>query len=739
MPAPVALFVYKRPGHTKATLDALARNTLAPQTNLFIYSDGLKNDIDREGVESVREIVREVSGFASVTLIERHENMGLAQSIITGVTELLEKYENIIVLEDDLVTAKNFLSYMNKALEHYRQDQYAFSVTGHTFPEKFLRIPGDYPYDTYAGYRCSSWSWGIWRDRWQRIDWEMNYFTNFSQDPEAQEKFNRGGQDMVSSLRMQYKGETDSWAIRFCYAHHANKMRCIYPTRTLVKNIGLDYSGTHSVPNPRFLHSSLEDEWLPGRFCSASKVDAEICKRFHAVFDPPAQHFVQLALYKITGFTHILFGKVRNLRSTIARWFNFSGWDVDLLFVNTHQKSGGAARAAYRTFCGLREYFPGARYLTLFREDQDPGVIGLAENSIRGAIARLLINFDETPLRAYPNKLNTFFTPAIHPNPLRRRLNHFRPKLAHLHWVGFGLLRVEEIGKLNCPVVWTLHDAWAFTGGCHYMGNCQSYQRQCGNCPQLGSLRADDLSNELMRRKVHAFANLDLTIVTPSRWLGEMASKSSLFCGRRIEVIPNGLDTETFKPIDRSAARNYFGVNNDHPVILFGAHWLSDPRKGGEILCKTLAILDMQCTLLTFGEGKLNLENAPLVTVRALGSFSDDASLALVYSAADVFLCPSREDNLPNTVAEALACGTPCVAFDINGLPDMIEHQKTGWLAKPFDTVDLAAGIKWLLTHADQDTLRQAAREKAVSDYSIAVMTARYSALYSELLGRSSA
>jgi len=562
----------------------------------------------------------------------------------------------------------------------------------------------------------------------------MTYYTHFSQDAEVQEKFNRGGQDMAASLRMQYKGEIDSWAIRFCYAHHAHEMRCIYPTKTLVKNIGLDHSGTHSTPNPRFQHSSLDDSWCPRKFCSASELDPRIVKEFRSIFDPPSPPFLQLTILKIKNIARIALRKTRTLVSIAGSLINLSGKKVDLLFVNTYQKNGGAARAAYRIFCALREHFPSARYLTLFKQDWDLGVIGLFDTSIRGAIAKQLIEFDQIPLRSYPDKQNSFFSPAVYPNPMRIRLTHFRPKLAHLHWVGNGLLRVEEIGKLNCPVVWTLHDAWAFTGGCHYTGDCQLYKQQCGNCPQLGSLRMNDLSHTLMQRKLRAFASLDLTIVTPSRWLGEMAAKSSLFSGRRIEVIPNGLDTDAFKPIDRRTARNYFGIDNNHPVILFGTHWLSDPRKGGDLLCKALSILGMQCTLLTFGEGKLQVEILPMVTIRSLGHFSDNASLALAYSVADVFLCPSREDNLPNTVAEALACGTPCVAFDIGGLSEMIEHQKTGWLAKPFDPVDLAAGIKWLLTHAHPEHLRNAAREKAMADYSITTMTARYSTLYSEIL-----
>jgi glycosyltransferase involved in cell wall biosynthesis len=734
MLAPVALFTYKRPDHTQATLDALALNTLAAQTHLYVFSDGAKHDSDSVAVRSVRNLVRGVSGFASVTLVERGNNLGLATSIISGVTELLDQHDSIIVLEDDLVTSENFLAFMNESLVHYRNDPCAFSVTGHTFPEEFLPIPNDYPFDTYAGYRCSSWSWGTWRDRWQRVDWDMRYFSAFCADQHAQFAFNRGGQDMTAMLRLQHEGEIDSWAIRFCHAHCANEMRCIYPTRTLVINIGLDNSGTHSGPNPRFSHRSLDESWQPKAFCPARETEPRIAASFRAIFDPPPMSFAQLVRHKTKRFGDLVRRMASEVGSTIESLFTPSVQAVGVLIINTNHKHGGAARAAYRAFCGIRERYSNARYLTLFKEDCEPGVIGVLRKSVKGLIAQRLVALDQIPLRAYPRRQKSFFSPAVHANFLRARLSRFRPELAHLHWVGNSLLRVEEIARLSCPVVWTLHDTWAFTGGCHYTGTCEGYQQQCGNCPQLGSARSDDLSRSLMQRKARAYAELNLTIVTPSRWLGDLASKSSLFAGRRIEVIPNGLDTTTFKPIDQRTARDNLGISNDHPVILFGTQALSDPRKGGDLLCEALALLQTPCTLLTFGEGALPLGNAPLVTVRSLGNLTDDAGLAMSYSAADVFACPSREDNLPNTVAEALACGTPCVAFDINGLPDMIEHKKTGWLAKAFDPVELAEGMKWLMTHACSDQLRNAAREKAVAEYSMEVMTERYARLYAELL-----
>lgn len=287
MPIPVAVFTYKRATHAKATFDALASNSLAPHTDLFIFSDGPKSSEDASAVEDVRTLIREVRGFASVTRIERPSNMGLAQSIISGVSELLERFEAIIVLEDDLVTTGNFLSYMNDALHHYRSDASAFSVTGHTFPAEYLSIPTSYPYDTYAAYRCSSWSWGTWRNRWARVDWGMGYFDNFSHDNEAQIEFNRGGRDMTDMLRLQHHGQIDSWAIRFCYAHFANQMHCIYPIKTLVKNIGLDDSGTHTSYDPRFFHRTLDAAWRPKRWSPASRLDPEIMKRFRAIWDDP--------------------------------------------------------------------------------------------------------------------------------------------------------------------------------------------------------------------------------------------------------------------------------------------------------------------------------------------------------------------------------------------------------------------------------------------------------------------
>jgi Glycosyl transferase family 2 len=295
MPVPVALFVYNRPRHTRATLEALARNTLASQTDLHVFSDGAKGQSDRQAVAEVRRMVRNPPGFASVRVVERPVNTGLANSIITGVSAMLASHHTVIVLEDDLVSSPHFLGYMNAALEHYRSDPRVFSVTGYVYPPEQIKVPPDYPYDTFPGYRCSSWGWGTWGDRWRRVRWDMDYFDSFSKDTDAQEEFNRGGQDMSVLLRLQYEKKVDSWAIRFCYAHFTNNMRCIYPVKSLIRNIGLDDTGTHSS-DARYSGGSLDRSWLPKVFSPTESEDPRVTENFRAIFDPTKnQGFMRLA------------------------------------------------------------------------------------------------------------------------------------------------------------------------------------------------------------------------------------------------------------------------------------------------------------------------------------------------------------------------------------------------------------------------------------------------------------
>jgi hypothetical protein len=254
--SPIALFVYNRPEHTRRTVESLAKNELAPQSDLFVFADGAKNENAKAAIQAVREYAQTIRGFRSVTIAKRERNFGLADSVIGGVTQVCAMFGRAIVVEDDLLTAPNFLGFMNEALERYKHEARIFSVSGFNFPIDSLE---DYPYDAFCSYRSSSWGWGTWQDRWMKADWAMRDFGDFIVDHQQQERFNRGGEDLTPMLARQMAGHLSSWAIRWEYAHFKNEAFALFPITSMVYNIGLDGSGVHcrgDTVNQKSLSSS---------------------------------------------------------------------------------------------------------------------------------------------------------------------------------------------------------------------------------------------------------------------------------------------------------------------------------------------------------------------------------------------------------------------------------------------------------------------------------------------------
>ena len=245
-PAPIVVFVYNRPVHTAEMIESLAKNTMARQSDLLIFSDAEKGDADRQAVTRVRETVARVSergDFRSVRIFGARQHRGLARSVISGVSQVLDEYDRVIVLEDDLVTSPDFLSFMNDALERYRLNLRVWSISGYSPP---IALPADYAESVYFTYRGSSWGYGTWKNRWAGIDWSVSDYHSFRTNRGARSRLNRGGRDMAQMLDRQMEGAIDSWAIRWCYAQSKQDALTVYPVQSLVRNIGLDGSGTHS-------------------------------------------------------------------------------------------------------------------------------------------------------------------------------------------------------------------------------------------------------------------------------------------------------------------------------------------------------------------------------------------------------------------------------------------------------------------------------------------------------------
>ncbi len=410
------------------------------------------------------------------------------------------------------------------------------------------------------------------------------------------------------------------------------------------------------------------------------------------------------------------------------------------LIISTYDTAGGAARAAYRLHKGLIKIGESSQMLVQESFSGDSNIIAPQTNFEKG-LAKLGHALDAIPPKFYPQRKPTEFSTQWSLDFIEKKVAQLKPDLINLHWINGSHVKIETLAKLNLPIVWTLHDMWAFTGGCHYDQNCQQYIDSCGACPQLGSSKNFDLSHWIWKRKLQAWKNINLTIITPSNWLADCAKASSLFKDLPIKVIPNSIDNNRYKPLDRQIIREILGLPQDKQLILFGAiNATSSPRKGFYLLQSAIQTLcksgwRKKAELMVIGASQPDSKNDFGFKINYLGRLNDDISIAQIYAAADVFVAPSTQDNLPNTVMEALACGTPCVAFKIGGMPDMIEHQQNGYLAQPFEVEDLAQGIAWVLDNKERhQKLCALARKKAEQEFNQELQARRYVYLYTETL-----
>ena len=279
--APIVLFVYNRPWHTRQTVESLQKNILADESELFIFSEGPKNETDKIKVNEVRDFIHSISGFKEIKIEESKENTGLAESVIRGVTKVINQYGKVIVLEDDLISAPGFLKFMNEALEFYKDYNRIFSISGYGFPIEFS---SEYKSETYILPRSSSWGWGTWLEKWKKADWQVKDIGHFLTDKNLQKKFNEGGTDLTSMLKSQMYGYIDSWGIRWAYTHFKNNGYCLYPVNSLIKNIGTDKSGTHFKSNVNKYDVKLSTVNTTINLEKNIEVNHEILRRVNQIF-----------------------------------------------------------------------------------------------------------------------------------------------------------------------------------------------------------------------------------------------------------------------------------------------------------------------------------------------------------------------------------------------------------------------------------------------------------------------
>ena len=412
---------------------------------------------------------------------------------------------------------------------------------------------------------------------------------------------------------------------------------------------------------------------------------------------------------------------------------------MKILIVNTWDIQGGAARAAYRLNQALLNSGVDSVMLVQAKRSDSNSVIEVNKTLFRKILHLFYPGLDRFPTKYYKNRSKTLFSPAWLPlSGIVEAIELIEPDIVHLHWICDGMIRIEDLSKINKPIIWSLHDMWAFTGGCHYDEGCGKYKSGCCSCPVLGSKKANDLSRSIFTRKQRTFSKMDnLTIVGLSKWLADCARKSTLFADKGVMNLPNPLDTTQFAPLDKEKARIMLNLPSDKKLILFGAmSATSDPRKGYIELVKALGTLSKNedAELLIFGSNGSDNATDRSFPTHYLGSL-DEESLHLLYCAADVMVVPSLQENLSNTIMESLSCGTPVVAFNVGGNCDLIDHKQNGYLAEPNNPDDLGEGIQWVLNSPDYTALSHNARGKILEYFDSNVVAKQYIELYMGIIG----
>lgn len=398
-------------------------------------------------------------------------------------------------------------------------------------------------------------------------------------------------------------------------------------------------------------------------------------------------------------------------------------------------KSGGAGIAANRLHRGLQLLEADSWMLVNKINGSEPGVVG-PSHYLDKVAAKIFPRLDWAPGKLSKTKLDRVSS-AFLPDRLVKRVDDISPDVLNLHWVNDGFMSISTLPKFKYPLVWTLHDMWPFCGGEHYVGDSIRYKEGYLSENRPRNENRLDLHKRIWMRKKKYWSKLvsRMVIAAPSRWMARCAMESALLRDFRVEVLPNGIDHRRFCPVDHAVVRRILGFPLDKKLILFGAgSATSDKRKGYHLLVSAIKMLEKNtdlsdCELVIFGSDS-GADNFKMKT-HYLGVLADEISLALVYAASDVFVAPSIEDNLPNTVLESLSCGTPVVAFEIGGMPDMISHKKSGFLGSPFSIEELARGIGWVLGNEQRwKKLSASAREEVVTKFTLECSARRYLDLY---------
>ena len=415
-----------------------------------------------------------------------------------------------------------------------------------------------------------------------------------------------------------------------------------------------------------------------------------------------------------------------------------------VLIINTSERIGGAAIAANRLMEALKNNGIKTKMLVRDKQTDQISVVELKKSwwKVWQFIWERVVIWQANHFK----KHNLFAVDIANTGTNITALPEFtQADVIHLHWINQGMLSLTDIRRIiqsGKPIVWTMHDMWPFTGICHYAGDCDKYATQCHNCPQLYKGSRKDIAYRTFQKKKKLFEGAQITFVACSRWLESLAKKSDLIKGQTITNIPNAINTNLFKPRDKKQAREKCHLPQDKKLLLFGSVKITDKRKGIDYLvsaCKQIASsypdFSKELGVVVFGNQAEQYASLFPFPIYPMNYVSNEKELVDIYNAVDLYVTPSLQDNLPNTIVEAMACGIPCIGFNVGGIPQMIDHLHNGYVAQYKSSEDLANGICWSLNEGDYASLSEEARRKAVDTYSEQTVAMKYIKIYNHITG----
>lgn len=420
---------------------------------------------------------------------------------------------------------------------------------------------------------------------------------------------------------------------------------------------------------------------------------------------------------------------------------------MNILLLNTTDTTGGAAQACNRLYRALQQEGVDVSFFVNEKTGGSTDIHSFNASFPEKKIADA--RFAAERILLYPKLQDKkdlfFFSPANTGMDISNHPAVKKADILHLHWFNQGFLSLDSLRKLAAlkkKIVWTLHDMWGFTGGCHYTRGCEKFKTHCGVCPYLASKKPDDLSAQVWKRKSALYDKHTFTFVTCSKWLAGIALQSSLLHGFNIHAISNPIDINLYKPLEKIAAKKSLGLNTSKSYLLFASQNLADERKGFRYLREAIELLNQKnpelkesVELLVFGKSKIDLQSLLPLKVNSLGSLSSQEKIVAAYNAAHLFVLPSLEDNLPNTIMEALSCGVPVAAFNTGGIPEMVDDGVNGFLAEQKSSVQLAdAMLRIIENKMPYESLAENARKKVMGNFSFEKVAKRYLALYDTVL-----